>query len=71
MRDGGSYDDRMGGVACWNAVMDENDYMVQQVERVHRRVSRDGAAATARRPHAGEGSRVGATAHAACVALHR
>jgi hypothetical protein len=23
-RDGGSYDDRMGGVACWNAVMDEN-----------------------------------------------
>jgi putative spermidine/putrescine transport system substrate-binding protein len=27
-RDGGSYDDRMGNVACWNAVMDENDYMV-------------------------------------------
>jgi hypothetical protein len=36
MRDGGSYEDRMGAVACWNAVMDENDYMVQQVERVHR-----------------------------------
>jgi putative spermidine/putrescine transport system substrate-binding protein len=29
-RDGGSYDDRMGGVACWNAVMDENDYMVKK-----------------------------------------
>ncbi len=27
-RDGGSYEDRMGNVACWNAVMDENDYMV-------------------------------------------
>ena len=21
---------RMGGIACWNAVMDENDYMVQK-----------------------------------------
>ena len=29
-RDGGSYDARMGGVACWNAVMDENDYMVRK-----------------------------------------
>jgi putative spermidine/putrescine transport system substrate-binding protein len=29
-RDGGSYDDRMGGVACWNAVMDENDYRVRK-----------------------------------------
>ncbi len=29
-RDGGSYDDRMGAVACWNAVMDENDYMVRK-----------------------------------------
>jgi putative spermidine/putrescine transport system substrate-binding protein len=29
-RDGGSYDDRMGAVACWNAVMDENDYMVKK-----------------------------------------
>lgn len=29
-RDGGSYDDRMGSVACWNAVMDENDYMVRK-----------------------------------------
>ncbi len=29
-RDGGSYDDRMGNVACWNAVMDENDYMVRK-----------------------------------------
>ena len=30
VRDGGSYDDRMGNVACWNAVMDENDYMVRK-----------------------------------------
>src|ERR1700752_2316647 len=29
-RDGGSYEDRMGGVACWNSVMDENDYMVRK-----------------------------------------
>ena len=30
VRDGGSYDTRMGAVACWNAVMDENDYMVRK-----------------------------------------
>jgi putative spermidine/putrescine transport system substrate-binding protein len=30
MRDGGSYEDRMGKVACWNAVMDENQYMVRK-----------------------------------------
>jgi putative spermidine/putrescine transport system substrate-binding protein len=29
-RDGGSYEERMGGVACWNSVMDENDYMVRK-----------------------------------------
>ncbi len=29
-RDGGSYEERMGGIACWNAVMDENVYMVQK-----------------------------------------
>ena len=29
-RDGGSYEERMGGIACWNAVMDENAYMVQK-----------------------------------------
>jgi putative spermidine/putrescine transport system substrate-binding protein len=29
-RDGGSYEARMGGVACWNAVMDENDYLVKK-----------------------------------------
>ena len=29
-RDGGSYEERMGGVACWNAVMDENDYLVKK-----------------------------------------
>src|SRR6201988_1767599 len=30
VRDGGSYEARMGGGACWNAVMDENDYMVRK-----------------------------------------
>ncbi len=30
VRDGGSYAERMGSVACWNAVMDENRYMVQK-----------------------------------------
>ena len=30
VRDGGSYAARMGGVACWNAVMDENQYMVRK-----------------------------------------
>ena len=30
VRDGGSYEARMGGVACWNAVMDENEYMVKK-----------------------------------------
>ncbi len=30
VRDGGSYDDRMGNVACWNSIMDENDYMVRK-----------------------------------------
>ncbi|THU01452.1 extracellular solute-binding protein [Lampropedia puyangensis] len=30
IRDGGSYEDRMGAIACWNAVMDENNYMVQK-----------------------------------------
>ena len=29
-RDGGSFTDRMGAVACWNAVMDENQYMVRK-----------------------------------------
>ncbi|SMC99043.1 putative spermidine/putrescine transport system substrate-binding protein [Fulvimarina manganoxydans] len=29
-RDGGSYDERMGSVACWNAVMDENIYMIRK-----------------------------------------
>ena len=29
-RDGGSFETRMGGVACWNAVMDENTYMVRK-----------------------------------------
>src|ERR1700731_4864777 len=29
-RAGGSYDNRMGAVACWKAVMDENDYMVRK-----------------------------------------
>lgn len=30
VRDGGSYDERMGKVACWNSVMDENQYMVRK-----------------------------------------
>jgi putative spermidine/putrescine transport system substrate-binding protein len=30
VRDGGSYEARMGGIACWNAIMDENNYMVQK-----------------------------------------
>ncbi len=30
VRDGGSYSARMGAVACWNAVMDENNYMVKK-----------------------------------------
>jgi putative spermidine/putrescine transport system substrate-binding protein len=30
VRDGGSFETRMGAVACWNAVMDENRYMVQK-----------------------------------------
>jgi putative spermidine/putrescine transport system substrate-binding protein len=29
-RDGGSYEDRMGSVVCWNATMDENDYMTRK-----------------------------------------
>jgi putative spermidine/putrescine transport system substrate-binding protein len=29
-RDGGSFDERMGTVACWNAVMDENDYLIKK-----------------------------------------
>ena len=30
VRDGGSYEQRMGGIACWNAIMDENEYMVKK-----------------------------------------
>lgn len=30
VRDGGSFYDRMGEVACWNSVMDENQYMVRK-----------------------------------------
>jgi putative spermidine/putrescine transport system substrate-binding protein len=30
VRDGGSYEARMGAIACWNAVMDENNYMVRK-----------------------------------------
>ena len=29
-RDGGSYEERMSSVACWNAVMDENIYMIRK-----------------------------------------
>ncbi|ODT15968.1 MAG: ABC transporter substrate-binding protein [Kaistia sp. SCN 65-12] len=30
VRDGGSYNTRMGAVACWNSIMDENAYMIQK-----------------------------------------
>lgn len=30
VRDGGSYEQRMGAIACWNSVMDENEYMVRK-----------------------------------------
>ncbi|WP_417579999.1 ABC transporter substrate-binding protein [Nitrincola sp.] len=30
VRDGGSFEERMGSVACWNSVMDENQYMVRK-----------------------------------------
>jgi putative spermidine/putrescine transport system substrate-binding protein len=30
VRDGGSFQDRMGKVACWNSVMDEDRYMVRK-----------------------------------------
>ncbi|MEO0380462.1 MAG: ABC transporter substrate-binding protein, partial [Pseudomonadota bacterium] len=30
IRDGGSFLDRKGAVACWNSVMDENQYMVRK-----------------------------------------
>lgn len=30
IRDGGSYEQRMGAISCWNAVMDENAYMVRK-----------------------------------------
>jgi putative spermidine/putrescine transport system substrate-binding protein len=28
LRDGGSYQTRMGRIACWNSVMDENEYLI-------------------------------------------
>jgi len=30
VRDGGSFENRMGNVACWNTVMDEDRYMVKR-----------------------------------------
>ncbi len=39
-RDGGSFMDRMGHVACWNSVMDEDRYMVQKWNEFIARVSR-------------------------------
>ena len=30
VRDGGSYETRMGSVVCWNSVMDENDYLTKK-----------------------------------------
>ena len=28
VRDGGSYEIRMSRIACWNSVMDENEYLI-------------------------------------------
>ena len=40
VRDGGSFDDAHGRRgSCWNAVMDEDRYMVQKWNSVHRRVT--------------------------------
>ena len=33
-RDGGAIWDRMGNIACWNTVMDEDRYLTQTLERV-------------------------------------
>ena len=30
VRDGGAFAERMGNIACWNTVMDENVYMVRK-----------------------------------------
>jgi putative spermidine/putrescine transport system substrate-binding protein len=30
VRDGGAFEARMGAVACWNSVMDEDRYMVRK-----------------------------------------
>ncbi len=30
IRDGGSFWDRMGKIACWNTVMDEDRYMIRK-----------------------------------------
>ena len=30
VRDGGSYDTRMSRIACWNSVMDENEYLINK-----------------------------------------
>jgi len=36
LRDGGSFEERMGHVACWNSVMDEDRYMVKRLERIYK-----------------------------------
>ncbi len=33
-RDGGSFIERFTNISCWNTVMDENQYMIQALERV-------------------------------------
>ena len=47
VRDGGSFYDRMGKVACWNAVMDEDRYMVRKWNEFIAAERRDGAEAAA------------------------
>ncbi len=39
VRDGGSFNERMGHVACWNSVMDEDRYHGPEMERIHRRLT--------------------------------
>ena len=37
VRDGGSYEQRLGRIAVWNTVMDEHNYLVRQWATLLRR----------------------------------
>ena len=71
VRDGGSYEQRMGGIACWNAMMDENVYMVQKWNEFVGGVSAFGApppeAACGRLPPGGRRQRPGRAGSAAAA----